>query len=154
MYKIIQKVMAGSVMLTLLCSFTLWETNFETAKQKAKESHKYILLNFSGSDWCGPCRMLKQEFFESDAFKQYADSNLILLNADFPRQKKNQLSKEQQTQNDKLADKFNAGGFFPYTLLLDESGNVVKTWEGLPKKKVADFVDEIKQSIQTDASEK
>src|SRR5438477_6010979 len=113
-------------LLTLLLSVRLlfpgWGTNFEEARQVAIQNHKYILLNFSGSDWCGPCIRLHDEIFESDVFKKMAATDLILVNADFPRLKKNQLPKEQQTQNDHLADQYNAKGSFPLTLLLTPDG--------------------------------
>ena len=99
--------------------FTGWETDFESAKQKAHKEHKYILLNFSGSDWCGPCIRMKDEIFETTEFKNYADSNLVLINADFPRAKKNQLAKEQQAKNDKLAEKYDPDGSFPFTVLIN-----------------------------------
>jgi len=75
----------------LLFSFTGWNTNFSQAKTQATASHKLILLNFSGSDWCGPCIRMEKELFASTDFKAYADSNLILVNADFPRQKKKHI---------------------------------------------------------------
>src|SRR5438045_7147853 len=106
------------IIALLLRLSTGWETDFDLARQKAQQNHKYILLNFSGSDWCGPCIRLHDEIFESDVFKKMAATDLILVNADFPRLKKNQLPKEQQTQNDHLADQYNAKGSFPLTLLL------------------------------------
>src|SRR5438309_1122403 len=96
-----------------------WLTDFSKAKKEASESKKIILLNFSGSDWCGPCIRLKKEIFDSEAFKSYAADHLVLLNADFPRLKKNQLSKEQTKQNEELADKYNNSGKFPFTVLMD-----------------------------------
>lgn len=74
--------------LFLLCSVIQWEPNFENAKKTAKENHKLILLNFSGSDWCGPCILTRRDYLESDVFTMMADQNLILVNADFPRKKK------------------------------------------------------------------
>jgi len=124
-----------------------WETDFESAKQKASEQHKYILLNFSGSDWCGPCIRMHKEIFESDAFKTYSDTNLVLLNADFPRLKKNQLSKEQQKKNDLLADKYNTKGSFPLTVLLAGDGVVIYSWEGMPDKTPDQFVKQLKEII-------
>lgn len=56
----------------------------EEVKQLAKKEHKHILLNFSGSDWCGPCIQLYQELFASAPFQQFAATNLVLINADFP----------------------------------------------------------------------
>ncbi len=136
------------ILLFLVClsffSFTGWNTNFNQAKTQAADSHKYILLNFSGSDWCGPCiRMEKEVFFSSD-FKAYADSNLVLVNADFPRQKKNALSKQQQQQNEQLAEQYNSQGSFPYTLLLNEKGEKLKEWNGYQKVQPAEFVAQIR----------
>ena len=119
-------------------SFTGWETNFSVAKQEAHQKHKYILLNFSGSDWCGPCIRLHKEIFQDSSFVGFADSSLVLVNADFPRQKKNQLAKNVQHENDLLADRYNMKGVFPLTLLLDENGKVLKSWDGLPKEKPAE----------------
>src|SRR5690349_2398481 len=85
----------------------LWLTDFSTAKQEASVSNKFILLNFSGSDWCTPCIRMHKTLFESDAFESFADKELVLVNADFPRLNKHQLSKLQQKQNDDLAEKFN-----------------------------------------------
>ncbi len=124
-----------------------WLTDFELAKKNAQEKHQRILLTFSGSDWCGPCIRLHKEIFESEAFAKIADNQLVLLNADFPRLKKNQLAKEQQQQNDKLADKYNAAGNFPLTILLDADGKVLKEWDGFPKQGVAAFIDELNLAI-------
>ena len=120
-----------------------WNTDFEKAKIEAARTHKLILLNFSGSDWCSPCIRMKEEIFDSNVFEKYAEQNLILVSADFPRLKKNQLSKEQTKQNEKLADKYDPGGKFPFTILLDESGKILKEWEGYPDESAEKFVREI-----------
>jgi len=119
------------------------ETDFEKAKTDAANSHKLILLNFSGSDWCSPCIRMKETIFDSDVFDRYAEQNLILVRADFPRLKKNQLSKEQTRQNENLADKFDPEGKFPFTILLDETGKVLKEWEGCPNESPQSFVTSI-----------
>lgn len=124
--------------------FPGWETNYEHAKETAKQQHKYILLNFSGSDWCGPCIRMHEEVFESALFKQIADNDLVLVNADFPRMKKNQLSKEQQKQNEHLADLYNPKGNFPETVLLSADGRVLKEWVGFPASGIQQFVNEVK----------
>lgn len=134
-------------LLAMLCSFTGWQHNFDQALQAAKAEHKYVLLNFSGSDWCGPCIKLHKDYFDADTFKTFAESRLILVNADFPRQKKNQLSKELQKQNDHLADLYNANGSFPLTVLLDADGKVIRAWDGIPKTTAEEFVDDIKSAI-------
>lgn len=121
-----------------------WQSDFNKAKEEASKENKAILINFSGSDWCGPCIRMKKEIFESNAFTDYASGNLILLRADFPRDKKNQLSKEQTAKNGALAEKYNPEGKFPLTVLVSADGKVLKEWEGLPKKTSDQFVDEIK----------
>ncbi len=137
--------------IILILSSTIgWHNNFDEAKQIAQKEHKHILLNFSGSDWCGPCIRLHTEVFTKDEFKQIADKNLVLVNADFPRNRKNQLSAAQQKINESLADKYNPQGIFPYTVLLNENGKVVKAWDGFPRSSILDFIDEIQATIEAD----
>lgn len=120
-----------------------WEPNFEHAKKLAKEKNELILLNFSGSDWCVPCIGLHKEFLESEVFTEFSSKNLILVNADFPRRKKNEVSSEQNKRNEALAEQYNKNGVFPLTLLLNSEGKVLKTWEGKPKVSVEEWIKEI-----------
>jgi len=122
-----------------------WETDFETAQKKAGKEHKLIVLNFSGSDWCIPCIKFSKQVLEKPAFREYAEKNLVLVNADFPRLKKNQLSKELQKKNEKLADKYNPQGIFPLTLLLNADGKLLHTWEGFPNLTAEQFTNQIKE---------
>lgn len=122
-----------------------WLGDFNAAKTTAAKDHKLILINFSGSDWCGPCIRLRKEILESETFESYAAKNLVLVRADFPRQKKNQPSKEQIKLNEALADKYNAEGKFPYTLLVDANGKILKKWDGFPDESPEDFTEDIKK---------
>lgn len=139
------------LVVTYLACLTLlpgvWLTDFETAKNTAVTENKYILLNFSGSDWCAPCIKLKQEVFESETFNLLAEKNLVLLRADFPRMKKNQLSREQTRHNELLAEKYNHEGKFPLTILLDSKGNVIKQWDGYTPGTREKFITEIETSL-------
>ena len=121
-----------------------WETNFEKARQSAQSEHKLILLNFSGSDWCGPCIRLHKDIFDNSSFTQYANDHLVLVNADFPRLKKHKLPEDQQKMNDELADKYDKDGIFPLTLLITPDGKVIKKWEGNPQTTPETFVSQIK----------
>ncbi len=118
--------------------------DLEAAKKAAKEQNKLILLNFSGSDWCGPCIVLRRDYIQSEVFQAMAKGNLVMVNADFPRKKKNQLPPEQVKKNEALAEKYNKEGFFPYTLLLDANGKVLKTWKGKPEVSAEKWTQEIK----------
>ena len=132
--------------ITLMAGFlanVTWLGDFNEATTEAAKSHKYILINFSGSDWCGPCIRERKEILENEVFERYASDHLVLVRADFPRQKKNQLSKEQTQKNEALADKYNPEGKFPYTILVDEHGKVIKDWDGFPNESPENFVAQI-----------
>jgi thioredoxin-related protein len=97
-----------------------WVTDFEAAKASAKADGKYLLVNFTGSDWCGWCIKLKGEVFSKDHFKTEAPKDFILVELDFPRRTK--LSAELKEQNTKLSKKYGVRGF-PSILLMDAEGN-------------------------------
>ena len=126
-----------------------WHQDLSEAQKIARKEHRHILLNFSGSDWCGPCIRMKKEIFESDVFIKMADTELVLVNTDFPRNKKNQPTPEQQKINDATADKYNPLGKFPLTLLLNENGTILGSWEGLPAESPETFVQDIHNDIFT-----
>ena len=121
-----------------------WQPNFENAQKLAKEKHELILFNFSGSDWCGPCIMLRKDYLESDIFTSMANDNLVLVNADFPRKKKNIQSTEIVNRNEALAERYNKDGNFPFTLLLNADGKVLKTWHGKPEISPEEWTSQIK----------
>ena len=128
-----------------------WHTDLKEAEQTAHQQHKHILLNFSGSDWCGPCIRMHNEIFGNALFAGVADSQLVMVNADFPRMKRNQLSAHQQDLNNKMADQYNSQGKFPLTLLLTADGKVLKSWDGLPDMKADAFAAEVRRVIETDS---
>jgi thioredoxin-related protein len=138
------KLVFISALLVLFTSGD-WLDNFDVAKETAVKENKMILLNFSGSDWCAPCIKMKRDVFSADVFKEYADKSLVLVRADFPRMKKNQLAKEQIQRNEALAEKYNPLGKFPLTLLLDAQGKVIKEWDGYANQTPEMFVEELKK---------
>lgn len=129
----------------LLSGNSTWLNDLNQAKALSKDKHEYILLNFSGSDWCSGCIKMHKDIFESQVFQDYATDHLVLLNADFPRSKKNSLPAELQKKNDALADKYNPEGVFPYTVLLDSDGKIIRKWNGFYEKGAESFVNEIKE---------
>jgi thioredoxin-related protein len=131
-----------------LTSSSVWLTNFDEAKDMAGKENKFILLNFSGSDWCAPCIKMKQEVFQNEAFMSIADEQLVLIRADFPRSKKNQLSNEHKAHNEALAEEFNPLGKFPYTLLLDKNGKVLKEWDGYEFASQDKFIAALKKELK------
>lgn len=112
----------------------------DEALQKAQAGSRKIVLYFSGSDWCAPCIQFKKKFIQSPEFQSFAQNNLIVLQADFPRLQKNKLPLDQEKANESLADQFNPKGIFPLILVLDNQQKILKKWEGLPQESVADFI--------------
>lgn len=99
-----------------------WLTSYEQAQQEAKANHKLILMDFTGSDWCGWCIMLDKEVFSKPKFQEYASKNLVLLELDFPRAK--EITKETLTQNERLARQYQIEGF-PTIVVLNGDGKQV-----------------------------
>lgn len=116
-----------------------WQTDFKLAKAKAAEKNQNIILVFQGSDWCAPCMKLDREVWSTDEFKTYAQNHFVMLQADFPRKKVNALSAEQQEKNNKLAEKYNGSGYFPYVVVLDKEGKVLGE-TGYKKTTVAEYI--------------
>lgn len=102
-----------------------WHTDFAKAKKTAAAENKPIILVFQGSDWCAPCIKLDREVWSTEAFKKYASEHYVMLQADFPRKKKNALSEKQTTANAKLAEMYNKNGVFPFVVVLDANGKVL-----------------------------
>lgn len=143
-----RKNFAGILMFFTLCfanySFGQnWQHSWKEVISSAQKDHKKILLNFSGSDWCIPCIRMHKELFDSKEFIAYSNDSLELYNADFPRTKKNQPTKDILDQNYALADKYNHEGSFPLTLLLDSNGKILKKWIGFYSTGVDKFIAEL-----------
>lgn len=102
-----------------------WQTDFTEAKKTAKAESKPIILVFQGSDWCAPCIKLDREIWSTEAFKKYAGEHYVMVQADFPRKKKNTLSEAQTAANSKLAEAYNKNGIFPFVVVLDANGKVL-----------------------------
>ena len=118
-----------------------WLTDFHRAQEEAKAGHKLLLINFTGSDWCGWCKRLEAEVFSKQEFADYAKQNLVLMTVDFPRAKP--LSSEVRQQNATLAQKFEIQGF-PTIVLLNGEGKMVGALGYTPGGPTA-FIEELKK---------
>ena len=100
----------------------VWMTDYEAALAKAKKEKKFVLADFTGSDWCGWCIKLKEEVFSKPEFAEWAKENVVLLEVDFPRTKKQ--SDDLKKQNQDLAKEFGIQGY-PTIVFLDAKGKKV-----------------------------
>jgi thioredoxin-related protein len=114
-----------------------WTEDWDEAKKEAKETGLPILLFMTGSDWCGYCMRLKAGVFEKSDFQRFANKNLILMTADFPR---GSQSKSTKKQNAELKGKYPFGGY-PTVFLLDKRGKEIGKFSGYggdsPKEYIA-----------------
>jgi thioredoxin-related protein len=121
-----KKIATLLILLTSLVSFSQdWKYNFEEAKKTAQKENKNIIVIFSGSDWCAPCIKLDKNIWQSEEFKKESAENWVLVRANFPRKKANQLSEEQTALNRELAEKYNKEGSFPLVVVLTPTGKVL-----------------------------
>ncbi|HEY2103262.1 MAG TPA: thioredoxin family protein [Chthoniobacterales bacterium] len=121
-----KKLLACSVAVFLSAAFAHadldWLTNYDTAKTKAKSDNKLMLLDFTGSDWCGWCKRLNAEVFSKPQFQDYAAKNLVLVELDFPKAKPQ--SDDVKKQNMQLASRYQIEGF-PTVIVLNPDGKKV-----------------------------
>ncbi|MDX9868398.1 MAG: thioredoxin family protein [Kiritimatiellia bacterium] len=99
-----------------------WLENFEQAKQEAATHKQPIFAFFTGSDWCGWCVRLRKEVLDQKDFLAFAEKNLILFEADFPRGKRQ--SDAVKKQNGELAGQYGIRGY-PTVVLLDAQGKAL-----------------------------
>ena len=97
-----------------------WSSDYAASKKLAADSKKDLLIDFTGSDWCGWCIKLNDEVFKHDAFKQGVKDHFVLVELDFPNDK-SKISEETQAQNEELGEKYAVGGY-PTILLTDAEG--------------------------------
>jgi thioredoxin-related protein len=132
--------------LLIACSFfatiahgSEWQTDYEQALAIAKAENKCVLLNFTGSDWCGPCIQMEKAVFSKAAFMNYAKKNLVLVEIDFPRRKA--LPAKVTQQNERLAGRYDiAKSGYPTVVLLNPNGKILGQLEGYADEGPADII--------------
>jgi protein disulfide-isomerase len=122
-----------------------WLTDLPKAQAQAKKENKLVMLDFTGSDWCGWCIRLNKEVFSKSEFADYAKKNLVLVEVDFPRRK--ELSAELAKANKALQEKYKIEGY-PTIIVLNGDGKQVGELHYMdsPKKFIAELEKTKKQS--------
>jgi protein disulfide-isomerase len=147
------KTFRSALLAAALCSLAFlnargeaaWSSDFSKAQAEAKASHKLLLIDFTGSDWCIWCKKLHAEVFSQAEFEKYAKDHLVLVTIDFPRGKT--LAPEVRKQNEELAQKFSIQGF-PTIVVLDGNGKQVGEL-GYEEGGAPAFIDELKKLPQS-----
>jgi thioredoxin-related protein len=118
---IVVSVLIASGGTALSATGSEWMRDFKAAKARATLEGKDMLLNFSGSDWCGWCIKLKKEVFSRPGFIKKASENYVLVELDYPQRTKQPARIKEQNQN--LVRKYGVIGF-PAVLVTDSRGQV------------------------------
>jgi protein disulfide-isomerase len=101
---------------------TIWHESYETARGIAAEKEMPIMVGFTGSDWCRPCKQLKRNVLDSDEFMAWAGNNAVLLELDYPKNTK-QLA-DIKAQNEALKTRYQISEY-PTLLLINSDGEVL-----------------------------
>jgi protein disulfide-isomerase len=111
-----------TLLLTVSAEQLQWQTDAAKAQAQAKKENKLVMLDFTGSDWCGWCIKLNKEVFSTPEFAEYAKKNLVAVEVDFPRKK--QQAPEQKKANQELQQKYQIKGY-PTIIVLNGDGKKV-----------------------------
>jgi thioredoxin-related protein len=122
MKKLAMGLVVASMLLQVRGEELNWVTDLPKAQAQAKAENKLVMLDFTGSDWCGWCIKLHNEVFSKPEFSEYAKKNLVLVEVDFPRKKAQ--SEQLKKANEALQEKYKIEGY-PTIIVLDESGKKV-----------------------------
>ena len=121
------RALAAAAALSAAAAFAAlpdgWTDDFDAAKKQAAQEGKRLLVDFSGSDWCGWCKRLDKEVFAQKDFVSKAKKNFVLVLIDSP-QDKSILSEKAAKQNPGLVKQYNIHGF-PSVLIMDAEGNTL-----------------------------
>ncbi len=119
MKKILTGVFACWALLQAGAAELQWNTDLAKAQEQAKKENKLVMLDFTGSDWCGWCIKLNKDVFSTQEFADYAKKNLVLVEVDFPRHK--ELAADQKKANQALQEKYKIEGY-PTIIVLNPEG--------------------------------
>ena len=109
-----------------LAAEPVWLTDLDEAKKVATKENKKLLVDFTGSDWCGYCIKLHKEVFDTPEFEKFA-KDYVLVELDFPKRKEQPAA--EKTKNQAAQKKYGVNGF-PTVLILSVGGKVLNRAEG------------------------
>lgn len=129
-----------------------WTSDFEAAKKTSKEKNLPMMLDFTGSDWCGWCKLMDRKVFAEKTWDDWAKANLVCVTVDFPRAA-SKVSPKTREQNEKLLARFGVRGFPTFVLLAPGGGKEIGR-TGCPGRDVtpAQFIAEVRKALGTSAA--
>ena len=148
-----RKILLGCILFASAALFAgAWTDDFESAKKLSKEKNLPLMLDFTGSDWCGWCKLMDRKVFAEKTWDDWAKTNLVCVTVDFPREA-SEVSPKTRAQNEKLLARFGVRGF-PTFVLLAPGGEKEIGRTGCPGRDVtpAQFIAEVRKALGTSAA--
>jgi thiol:disulfide interchange protein len=118
-----------------------WSTDLEKAFAKAKQENKSVLVEFTGSDWCPPCIVMRNNVFSKKEFVSEASKNYILVELDFPT-----ADKDLKAKNTPYAEKYKIEGL-PTVILFNPQGKEFNRFYAVDFPKTEDFLKHIHTAL-------
>lgn len=143
----------SNLALTALCATAMvstafakspegWETEVEPAIELAKSQNKAVMLEFTGSDWCPPCKMMNKKVFSKEEFVSRASEKFVLVHLDFPKG-----DPELKKKNMPYAEKYGIEGY-PTVILLDKEGKEFNRFFASQYPDVDKFLAHLDQALE------
>lgn len=124
-----------------------WTQDYDAAVKLAAEKKLPLLLNFTGSDWCGWCKLMDKQVFAQPEWQEYAAKSVVLVTLDFPNDK-SIVPADYVARNEKLSETFGVQGYPTYVVLDSDGktqiGQLGASKEATPK----DFIEKFKTALK------
>ena len=62
-----------------------WTTDIGEARSRAQKENRPVLVLFSGTDWCPPCKELRKNLLDTRDFRKLLDEKAVALYVHVPR---------------------------------------------------------------------
>ena len=128
-----------------------WTMDFDAAVALAAEKNLPLILNFTGSDWCGWCKIMDKNVFAKDEWKTYAADKVVLVTLDFPKDK-SIVPEKYVERNTKLKEQFGVRGYPSYVVLESDGKTKIGQLGAGKEKTPASFIEEFNGLVKMSAS--
>jgi len=142
MKKILIAILAATICWQVNAAEAIWHTDLPKAQAQAKTENKIVLMDFTGSDWCGWCIKFRKDVLDTEEFKTYAAKNVVLVELDYPIKK--EQSADLKKANSELKDKYNINGY-PTLVVLDKNGKEIGRQEGYAEGGAKAFIGKLEE---------
>lgn len=126
--KYLSTLLAPAILAIPAFATSTWHTDFAAAQAQARAENKPIVLDFTGSDWCGWCITMRQQVLETPDFLAYAREKFVLMEVDLPRNTA-KMTAQQLQQNKDLVQRYKVTTF-PTVVVISPEGELLGGFVG------------------------